>query len=141
MGKYDYALLSIKNEINMDNLLNNKVLQISLRTLGTLLEELASAQINIIVCGGSSLIATGLVNRTTKDVDIVAMLDAKGNIVEAQPLPAVLIETADQVATSLNLPKSWLNNGPRSIVNPRLPNYGLPEVFFKESRNRSMVQS
>jgi hypothetical protein len=86
---------------------------------------------NIVVCGGSSLIATGLINRTTKDVDIVAMLDSNENIVEAQPLPEALLQAASKVAASMNLPAFWLNNGPRSIVNPRLPNFGLPEGFLQ----------
>jgi hypothetical protein len=95
------------------------------------LEDQITVPINIVVCGGSSLIATGLTNRTTKDVDIVAMLDPSKNIVEAQPLPEALVRAADKVAAAMNLPGHWLNNGPRSIVNPRLPNFGLPEGFLR----------
>jgi hypothetical protein len=70
----------------MDNMLDYNTLNKAFSTLGALLEEANAAQVNIVVCGGSSLIATGLVNRSTKDADIVAMLDSGGNIVEAQPL-------------------------------------------------------
>ncbi|MDD5674533.1 MAG: DUF6036 family nucleotidyltransferase [Chitinivibrionales bacterium] len=111
----------------MHKMLDYDSLNVALKTLGALLEEAMSAQINIVICGGSSLIATGLVNRTTKDVDIVALLDSNEIIVEAHPLPDALLKAADQVAKSMNLPTTWLNNGPQSIVNRRLPNYGLPE--------------
>jgi hypothetical protein len=115
----------------MDNRFDYNTLNKSFLTLGALLEESITATINIVVCGGSSLIATGLVNRTTKDVDIVAMLDSNEHIVEAQPLPETLLQAAAKVAASMNLPAFWLNNGPRSIVNPRLPNFGLPEGFLQ----------
>jgi hypothetical protein len=106
-------------------------------SLGVLLEDLNKAQINIVVCGGSSLIATNLVTRTTKDVDIVAMLDSNAKIVEAQPLPETLLQAAGSIAAAMNLPADWLNNGPRYIVNPRLPNYGLPEGFLQRLRMRA----
>ena len=32
----------------------------------------------LVVCGGSALIATGLVMRTTRDIDILAFLDNNG---------------------------------------------------------------
>ena len=47
----------------------------------------------IVVCGGSALIASQLVSRTTQDVDIVAMLE-EGKLVTAQPLPSYLIAAA-----------------------------------------------
>jgi hypothetical protein len=123
-------------EKNMDKILDYNSLNVALKTLGALLEDTANDQINIVVCGGSSLIATGLVNRTTKDVDIVALLDSNEFIMEAQPLPDSLLKAAGQVAISMNLPTNWLNNEPWSIVNRRLPNYGLPEGFLKRTKKR-----
>jgi len=121
----------------MYNTLDYNTLNNAFVSLGALLEDTAPAQINIVVCGGSSLIATGLVSRTTKDVDIVAMLDANEKIVEAQSLPEALVEAAGKVAMAMKLPASWLNNGPRSIVNPRLPNSGLPEGFLQRIKKRT----
>lgn len=121
----------------MDNKLDYNTLNKAFLSLGALLEDETDAQINIVVCGGSSLISTSLINRTTKDVDIVAMLDLDENIVEAQPLPETLLKAAGRVAASMSLPAFWLNNGPRSIVNPRLPNFGLPEGFSKRLKKRA----
>ena len=77
----------------------------------------------IVVCGGSALIATGLVPRTTQDVDIVALMKAEV-LVDSEPLPEYLIEAADRVGKVLNLPVDWLNNGPASQFQ-----MGLPQGF------------
>ncbi len=77
----------------------------------------------IVVCGGSALIATGLVPRTTQDVDIVALMKAEV-LVDSEPLPEYLIEAADRVGKVLNLPADWLNNGPASQFQ-----MGLPQRF------------
>ena len=74
----------------------------------------------IVVCGGSALIATGLVPRTTQDVDIVALMKAEV-LVDSEPLPEYLIEAADRVGKVLNLPVDWLNNGPASQFQMGLP--------------------
>jgi hypothetical protein len=87
----------------MDNRLDYDTLNKAFLTLGTLLAESITATINIVVCGGSSLIATGLVSRTTKDVDIVAILDSNKNIVAAQPLPEILLKAAGMMKTMLRM--------------------------------------
>ncbi len=40
----------------------------------------------LVVCGGSALIATGLVSRTTQDVDIIALIQAD-HLIDSEPLP------------------------------------------------------
>ena len=77
----------------------------------------------IVVCGGSALIALSLVPRTTQDVDIVAMMK-NGVLADPEPLPEYLMNAAAKVGTSLNLPPDWLNNGPASQFR-----MGLPEGF------------
>ena len=77
----------------------------------------------IVVCGGSALIALSLVPRTTQDVDIVAMMK-NGVLADSEPLPEYLMNAAAKVGTSLNLPADWLNNGPASQFR-----MGLPEGF------------
>ena len=74
----------------------------------------------IVVCGGSALIATGLVPRTTQDVDIVALMKADV-LIDSEPLPEYLLEAADRVGKILNLPVDWLNNGPASQFRLGLP--------------------
>ena len=74
----------------------------------------------IVVCGGSALIATGLVPRTTQDVDIVALIKSDV-LVDSEPLPDYLLNAANNVGTILNLPVDWLNNGPASQFQMGLP--------------------
>lgn len=97
-------------------------------TLGLLAERLKinqSEPINMIVCGGSALIAIGLVSRATKDVDVVALMDEKGRLISAAPLPDSLRNAAIQVARDLDLDENWLNTGPGEILE-----FGLPNGFM-----------
>ena len=82
-----------------------------------------------MVCGGTALVATGLIMRATRDVDIVAMVDADGNLIDPAPLPAPLVEGAKEVAEDLGLPEDWLNNGPSSGEGG-LFRMGLPDGFL-----------
>jgi hypothetical protein len=83
--------------------------------LSALGEQLASlgAAYEIIVVGGSALLALGLVDRPTKDVDLVALRQG-GAVRSAHPLPMDLIAARDRVARDFDLPVSWLNDGPRT---------------------------
>ena len=74
----------------------------------------------IVVCGGSALIATGLVPRTTQDVDIVALMNEQ-TLVDSEPLPDHLLKAAENVGKILSLPEDWLNNGPASQFRMGLP--------------------
>lgn len=74
----------------------------------------------IVVCGGSSLIASQLVNRTTQDVDVVALMHT-GDLISAEPMPSYLEASVARVAAIQNLPPDWLNNGPASQFNMGLP--------------------
>lgn len=68
--------------------------------------------IQLVVCGGASLIASGVVTRSTKDVDIVALRGADGTLLAPVPLPAWLLQAAATVARDLGLETNWLNNSP-----------------------------
>lgn len=77
----------------------------------------------LIVCGGSALIALGLLQRTTKDIDVVARI-ANGKIIDPEPLPGELVKTAAKLAKFSGLPADWLNTGPADLFR-----MGLPEGF------------
>lgn len=65
-----------------------------------------------VVCGGSSLLALGLIRRTaTRDVDVLARVEA-GGLVTAKPLPDWLVKAVDQVQADLGLLDKWFNTGP-----------------------------
>lgn len=107
-------------------LFDDKKLQEALSLLESRIRSSGGDPIEIVVCGGSALITTKLVSRTTKDVDVVAL---KGNsgLFDPDPMPANLIDAALIVAKTLNLPEDWLNTGPADLFR-----MGLPEGF--ESR-------
>ncbi|MBA4147544.1 MAG: hypothetical protein H0X66_05465 [Verrucomicrobia bacterium] len=77
---------------------------------------------------GSALVALGFRTRTTKDVDIVALMESGGELTSPDPLPEFLTKAAAQVARDLGLFDDWLNNGP-SQGEGGLFQMGLPVGF------------
>lgn len=102
----------------------------ALRLLNGRLQLAGAYRFNLVVCGGSALAATGLVVRTTKDVDVVALMDEEGDLLDPEPLPAPLVSAAHDVALDLGLPQDWLNNGPSSGEGG-LFRLGLPAGFVE----------
>ncbi len=92
------------------------------------LRQLGAPRIRLAVCGGSALIAMSIVSRTTKDVDVVALLDEHERLVEPVPLPEVLVQAARDIAPLTELGADWLNNGP-SRGEGGLFQMGLPAGF------------
>jgi hypothetical protein len=90
----------------------------------------------LVVCGGTALVATELVMRVTRDVDIVARVDEEGCLIDPAPLPELLLEAAGEVAIDLCLPDNWLNNGPSSGEGG-LFQMGLPVGFAERVTWRS----
>ena len=70
-----------------------------------------AAPVEFVICGGSALILTGMIPRTTKGVDVVAMIRG-GVLYSPDPLPEELQKASAEVAEDLGLSKNWLNNGP-----------------------------
>lgn len=100
--------------------------------LAALGEQLAARgeRYELVVIGGSGLLALGLVERTTKDVDIVA-LRSGDKLDRADPLPAGLRAARDLVARDFSLPTEWLNPGPTELLR-----FGLPEGFVDRLERR-----
>lgn len=87
---------------------------------------------HLVVCGGSALIATGLVPRTTQDVDIVAIFK-DCNLADPDPFPETLTNAANTTAKLLSLPEDWLNSGPADLFR-----MGLPEGFTERLQKVSI---
>lgn len=87
-----------------------------------------SPRFNLVVCGGSALIAAGYLERATRDIDVVALADDVGVLIDPEPFPSVLVRVVQEVAVDLDLPKDWLNNGP-SCGDGGIFRLGLPEEF------------
>ena len=79
----------------------------------------------LVVIGGSALLAIGLISRPTRDVDVVAWL-AGQTLVDPRPFPAELIAARDRVARDFGLPENWLNAAPADLLD-----FGLPDGFVE----------
>jgi hypothetical protein len=97
-----------------------------LSALGEQLER-AGAYFELVVIGGSALVALGFVGRATRDIDVVA-LEYGGEFVPADPLPPALATAAAYVARDFDLPPDWLNPGPTELLR-----FGLPEGFAQRT--------
>jgi hypothetical protein len=98
-----------------------KNLNTALLLLGERLQLDGSEKHELVVCGGSSLIARGYVSRVTRDVDVIARRFPGRGLVSSRPLPAALISAADRIAADLGLPAGWLNDGPADLFEMGLP--------------------
>ena len=70
--------------------LDRATLDLAMKSLAIRLDENLSDTVEIVVCGGSALILTGMIPRTTKDVDVVALMKA-GHLASPAPLPDALV--------------------------------------------------
>lgn len=95
-------------------------------------EQLAARgeRYELVVIGGSALLALGLAERTTRDVDIVALRSDAG-LDSADPLPRGLRAAGDLVARDFGLSTEWLNPGPAGLLT-----FGLPEGFADRLERR-----
>lgn len=100
-----------------------------LHALSAQLEEIG-ASYELVVVGGSALLALGLVTRPTQDVDVVA-LRADERLESISPFPQPLERARDRVARDFQLPTSWLNDGPAGLLR-----FGLPEGFLSRAERR-----
>jgi hypothetical protein len=95
-------------------------LEAALDALGELL-AVAYAPAHLVVIGGSGLLAIEAVSRATREVDVVALIDADGDLVHANPLPLAVHDAAAIVARDLGLEPGWLNPGPTGLLDLGLP--------------------
>lgn len=105
-------------------------LDLLMGALGEQLTRLRVEPLALVVCGGAALGALGLVLRTTRDVDVLALV-VEGAIVRADPFPEALAAAASRVAADFQLPSQWLNPGPTRLVDG-----GLPDGLAKRWRTR-----
>lgn len=124
--KYKFCITGIK----MKNF-NKKKLYQALELLNSQLKAHSSKAFELIICGGSALIAVDLVSRTTNDVDIIALKNSTFGLIDPAPLSSELKKASLIVAKTLNLPEDWLNTGPADLFR-----MGLPEGF----ENRLITQ-
>ena len=108
----------------MPKKLGSETLEQALKLLAEKLEFDRAEPASLVVCGGASLIALGLVSRTTKDVDVLALMDKQGQLLPSDPLPGSVSRAVSEIAGQLDLYPNWLNGGPTDLLK-----WGLPEGF------------
>jgi hypothetical protein len=132
LSKSIVTLTSCNETLNISVSLRNMALLSTDRlddAMSLLAEEMDSKGIaphDLVVCGGSAILALKISQRTTKDVDILATLDDQGTLVDPRPLSPELLEAAENVGKLLHLPENWLNTGPADQLKA-----GLPEGFVE----------
>lgn len=97
----------------------------ALKRLGKRMLYEYAKPISLVVCGGSALNVLNLARRTTRDVDVVAIVEetAKGiKLRHDQPLPKEFCDLVAEVGRDLGLPEDWLNMAPKDVLQV----YGAP---------------
>jgi hypothetical protein len=105
------------------------------------LEALGAGRVEMVVCGGAALNVLGFVRRTTKDVDVLALVERKGraiSLTKAGPFPSLIKQAADKVQKDFNLPANWLNPGPASVMDFGLP-HGLMDRVIIKAYGRALI--
>ena len=113
----------------MSDIVNRHVAERLLSALGEQLVALGQ-RYELVVIGGSGLLALGLIERSTRDVDLLALRSGDG-LDSARPLPASLEAARDRVARDFSLPNDWLNPGPTDLLE-----LGLPDGFIDRLERR-----
>jgi len=99
--------------------IDSVTLENALEVLGQLLTD-RDQHYEVVAIGGGSLLLLGQIDRTTKDIDLVALMNS-GHLISADPLPSGLLQAVEDVGNTLGLGKEWLNIGPASLFEMGLP--------------------
>ncbi|MCX6997926.1 MAG: hypothetical protein NTV49_12780 [Kiritimatiellaeota bacterium] len=97
----------------------------ALQRLGKRLLYEYAKPIALLVCGGSALNVLNIARRTTRDVDVLAVVEqtAKGlQLRYDRPLPKDFCSLVAAVGRDLGLSDDWLNMGPKDVLQV----YGAP---------------
>jgi hypothetical protein len=107
-------------------------IQHALSRLGRRLALADGGEYSFVICGGSALNLAGLVDRPTRDVDVLGLVKGTEKpAVMAEPLSEEILQAAHLVASDLNLPIDWLNDSALAVH--RL---GLPPGILKRAQRR-----
>lgn len=77
----------------------------------------------VVAIGGASLVLLGYIERTTRDLDLIALMEG-GCLKSAEKLPHPLLKEIESVGLALEIGMNWVNAGPALLLQS-----GLPEGF------------
>jgi hypothetical protein len=101
---------------------DSSTLHQALTVLGDVLYD-KRLHFEVVAIGGGGLLLLGMISRSTKDVDLVALVD-QGSFISAKHLPSPLLEAIGEVGSALQLGDNWINTGPADLFS-----MGLPDGF------------
>jgi hypothetical protein len=108
---------------------SSRSLEAALEILGEVLAD-QRLDAELAVIGGGSLLLSQLLERPTKDLDVVALV-VDGEYRRAQPFPDFLAAAVRDVADATGLAPDWLNPGPTDLLD-----FGLPLGFDERATVR-----
>ncbi len=92
--------------------LNATLIEEALNRLGDRIGDLSETTVGLVVCGGAALVVTGMIVRSTSDVDVLAGADGfpgKVSLIALDDFPKFLETAASDVAQAMGL-KSGLRH-------------------------------
>lgn len=101
---------------------NKQAIQEALSRTGRRLALADAGEFALLVCGGSALNLAGIIQRPTRDVDVLGLVKGTNPAtVAAEQLPAEVTRAAELVAKDLGLPGDWLNDAALDVQRLGLP--------------------
>ncbi len=92
-------------------IIDKSMAEAMLNALGDRL-TLRGESVSLVVLGGTAMNLHGFVERPTRDVDVLAIIDeAGGSLRHPEPLPDGLREAIAEVALDFQQPPDWMNTG------------------------------
>jgi hypothetical protein len=102
----------------------------ALDLLGRVLQQ-RGLSYDLVAVGGSGLLLLGIIERPTRDLDVIALVQ-QGQLVRADPLPDALTAATRDVAVTLGIAADWIDPRPASLLD-----FGLPAGFADRMETRS----
>ncbi len=110
-------------------MLEPESLETALSALGQVLASRRLAY-ELVTVGGSSLMLLGLIERPTRDLDVIALIES-GRYLKATTLPSPLTQAVAEIGRVLQLGPDWINAGPADLLD-----FGLPHGFAERTEVR-----
>ena len=107
----------------------------ALERLGKLMLYDYAESISLVVCGGGALNAMNIASMTTKDVDVLVIIEETDDgrkLKMGSVLPQNLVKLIADVGRDLRQDEDWLNMGPKNV----LEEYGVPGGMVERLEKR-----
>lgn len=114
---------------------NTKEIDAMLWRLGKQMLYFNVEPISLVICGGSALNALNIASRTTKDVDVLVIVEEGRDgytLKYGEELPASFVERVETVGRDMGQDADWLNMGPKDILPIYGPPNGMTERWVKK---------